>query len=871
MDTDNKDTDTVEFPADYGELLDIIANDGQRTYEFQLKACAVGERILKAHPQEQRRLVLAMSTWLVNGGRLPAERASNGLIGMLEAIFKQGKPPKMSRQRSENVRAAMFELLRRKLPFTENDVLALLTWSGKQKYWHDAGLAQMTRVVENYLAEHALTPELQCGLQCLVGLIENEPYKDSDMRRHAATFKQLGQLQGNALPLIMGEVWADQAVADVLKLDADCQATWTQLLTHCGTASGGKPTKKWSIAAHALLDQLGFDQFQQQIAVWFPLVDKPRLSISASNRTHHHPFYMDEINGDILKGMVWLCAEREDREVARLLSALAVSAYRKLPGVGPRAVKVGNACVWALGEMPGLAAVGQLAILKTRVKFGTAQGGIEKALHTAAERQGISRAEIEEMAVPEYGLTGVGVRRETLGEFTAELMITGTTSTELRWFKPDGKEQKSIPKRVKDEYAEELSELKQAAKNIQKMLPAQRDRIDSLFLAQKQWPVDVWRERYLEHHLVGTLARRIIWHFTQDERSAAGIWHEGAIVDQQGRTLDWIDDTTTVRLWHPIEATTETVVAWRHWLIQQGVQQPFKQAYRELYLLTDAERNTRVYSNRFAAHILKQHQFNALCGARGWKNQLRLMVDDEYSPAMRFLPQWDLRAEFWIEGIGDHFGTDTTETGTYLYLTTDQVRFYQVDATENSAHAGGGGYHAYGFETPQPIPLEEIPPLVLTEVLRDVDLFVGVASIGNDPSWVDGGEDRPHTGYWRHYAFGDLSEAAKTRKATLEALLPALKMRDRFILTEKFLVVRGDLRTYKIHLGSGNILMEPNDQYLCIVPAQGAAKADTGKLYLPFEGDNMLAIILSKALLLAADTKVTDTTILQQIRRLSAG
>ena len=47
------------------------------------------------------------------------------------------------------------------------------------------------------------------------------------------------------------------------------------------------------------------------------------------------------------------------------------------------------------------------------------------------------------------------------------------------------------------------------------------------------------------------------------------------------------------------------------------------------YLVTDAERRTERYSNLFAAHILRQHQFNALCGARHWKNKLRLMVDDE--------------------------------------------------------------------------------------------------------------------------------------------------------------------------------------------------------------------------------------------------
>src|SRR3712207_6986280 len=38
-----------------------------------------------------------------------------------------------------------------------------------------------------------------------------------------------------------------------------------------------------------------------------------------------------------------------------------------------------------------------------------------------------------------------------------------------------------------------------------------------------------------------------------------------------------------------------------------------------------------------------------------------------------------------------NYGTDTTEAGTYLYLATDQVRFYRMEARENLAHAGGGG------------------------------------------------------------------------------------------------------------------------------------------------------------------------------------
>jgi hypothetical protein len=94
-----------------------------------------------------------------------------------------------------------------------------------------------------------------------------------------------------------------------------------------------------------------------------------------------------------------------------------------------------------------------------------------------------------------------------------------------------------------------------------------------------------------------------------------------------------------------------------------------------------------------------------------------------------------------------------------------------------------------------------------------------------------------------------------------------LKIAPRCSFTEKFLVVRGQKRTYKIHLGSGNILMEPNDQYLCIVPDQRASAQSEDSLFLPFEGDNTLSIILSKALLLAEDTKIKDPTIVLQIER----
>ena len=282
--------------------------------------------------------------------------------------------------------------------------------------------------------------------------------------------------------------------------------------------------------------------------------------------------------------------------------------------------------------------------------------------------------------------------------------------------------------------------------------------------------------------------------------------------------------------------------------------------------LTAAERTTRIYSNRYAAHVIKQHQFNALCGVRDWNASLMLMVDDSWPPPHRVLTPWGMRAEFWVEGVGEDYETDATEAGSFLRLATDQVRFYSVDAVPRETHGYGGSYWDWNEGEPKPIPLDEVPALVFSEVMRDVDLFVGVSSIGNDPTWLDGGEEGRHRDYWVSYAFGALSETAETRRAVLENLIPQLKIADRARFDGRFLIVRGDVRTYKIHLGSGNILMEPDDEYLCIVPKSAAVRRDRERVFLPFDGDRTLSIILSKALMLANDTKIKDTTILSQIR-----
>lgn len=326
-----------------------------------------------------------------------------------------------------------------------------------------------------------------------------------------------------------------------------------------------------------------------------------------------------------------------------------------------------------------------------------------------------------------------------------------------------------------------------------------------------------------------------------------------------------------MELWHPIGADPNVVLSWRQRLSELRITQPFKQCHREIYVLTDAERETNTYSNRFAGHIVKQHQLQALCSQRGWQYRLMGAFDSFNVPTIE-LPRWNLAVEFFVED--PHGRADNTRSGIYSTVSTDKVQFSrcierELDAYVSPFHKRVNSMAVYRYEA---APLTEIMPIVFSELMRDVDLFVSVCSIGADPNWNQeyrgNQEPRGNQGYgeyWLNFAFGDLDAAATTRKSVLRDLLPSLTIYSKCKIEDNFLVVKGELRTYKIHLASGNILMEPNNQYLCIVPAAGLTHHQE-QLFLPFEGDSMLSVIISKAVMLANDTKIKDPSILSQIK-----
>jgi len=611
-----------------------------------------------------------------------------------------------------------------------------------------------------------------------------------------------------------------------------------RLFELCLKKKTAKPNQKWITQTSTLLASVDEKLLARQHIAFLLQMTELIREVHRLRKVNGEIHFLNERFQELIKGFIWLSGLINDDQLTATVEELGLWCFKKIPGVGALSAKLGNACLYAMASLPFQIGIEKLTRFRMKIKYASVQKQVARYIETIAEKEGKTPDEIEEMVISDFGLDLQHQTVLDMGLYQAVLKIKKIGQIEIGFFKGDIPV-KTLPPAIKSANKEVLAALSKKGKDIKTYLPVQRDRIEQFYLKQRRWRYKDWVTNYIEHPLVNFVAKGLVWHFAKGKKKTiTAIWYNGQWQDVNGKEVAWIGAGVEVTLWHPIGFSADFIVAWRERLAELKIQQPFKQAYREIYILTDAELETHDYSNRFAAHILRQHQFAALCKIRGWKFRLLGQWDGHTIPTLE-LPHWDMMAEYWVEVDWDN--GETTSGGVFNHVFTDQVRFYEAG---------------------EQLEMADVPAIVFSEVMRDVDLYVGVTSIGNDPSWQDGGND-DYDDYWRNYSFAELSESSKVRKEVLQNLVPRLKIASRCTFDGRYLLVKGDLRTYKIHIGSGNILMEPNDQYLCIVPNRKDDK--TTKVFLPFEGDHMLSIIISKAMLLAEDRKIKDRTILSQI------
>ena len=632
--------------------------------------------------------------------------------------------------------------------------------------------------------------------------------------------------------------WSQIVFDEIAQQDAITRAGWEGLLEHCRVLEQTVPGGKWKKRAGELMAALGESQAQAAMLRWLALGPVPGQPPEARSPIEDSAYQ---------KGLVWCM--RAGPETAIAIADFGLACLRKVPMLGAVSQKVGFACVQALGAMECSEAVSQLTRMRARVKYSVARRLIEKSLQQAAERSGLSVEEVEDISVSGYGLDDSGSRKIAVGDAEATISLREDGGVTVAWRNADGKLVKSAPTHVKKAFSKEVKEVARLAKEVEQACAAQRVRLEASFMAARVLPFPHWQRHFVEYPLLGFFGRRLIWVFgNAQEGERSGLWSGTEMCNCEGKPLD-LRAAEKVRLWHPLSSEAAEVQKWRERVFAAGVRQPFRQAFREFYQLTDEDRETKMHSNRFAGVVMRQHQFASLCRERGWNYRLMGSGFDGGNVPNKRLDPWDMHVEFYVDlppdrdpsllqsGLGEQSGS-----GINLFVTSDQVRFYRK-----------------GKE----IALDAVPAIVYSEVMRDVDLFTSVCGIGDDEGWSDQGERG--AGAFSEKFDPNLQLALIALRAdVLGRVLPQTPIAERCNIVKGALEVTGKLGTYRILLNWGDAMLmaEPAPRRLRI--PQNLLNAVELPDF-PLELEYRTEIILRKAYVLADDWNIKSPELVKQL------
>ncbi len=254
--------------------------------------------------------------------------------------------------------------------------------------------------------------------------------------------------------------------------------------------------------------------------------------------------------------------------------------------------------------------------------------------------------------------------------------------------------------------------------------------------------------------------------------------------------------------------------AWQRECFRAERVQPFKQLFRELYPLTEAERGTD-RSRRYAGHQVNPRQALALLGGRGWVAR----------------PEEGVSRTFHDDGVTARLGF---QEAFYTPADIDGLTLEEVVFTKKGEWT--------------PLGLDQIAARLFSEAMRDVDLAVSVAHRGGvDP---------------------EATASTVEMRAMLIAETCDLLGLGNVKLQKHHVIIHGALGDYSVHLGSGSVMVLPGSA----LPIVAVHSQHRGRLFLPFADDDpRTAEVLSKVLLLARDNEIRDPNILERIRASRGG
>jgi hypothetical protein len=584
----------------------------------------------------------------------------------------------------------------------------------------------------------------------------------------------------------------------------------------------------WWLFAHTKDVRWGVDEelresWQAQISQRTPLSGQDLMGGAVDVAWFHRVYErIGKAGWAELDDYVKYCSSGQGHKRAQLFAKAMLGQLKKADLVKAIQQKRSQDAVRALGLLPlakGNARAKDLLdrykiiqeFLRTRRQFGAhrresekraATIGLENLARTAGYPDAIRlQWAMEAKAVADITEEGLVA---SAGGVNVKLTITPDADLELA-IEKDGKPLKSIPPTVKKDpkvakLLERRTELKHQVSRIRPTLEQMMCRGTAITGSEL---VDL-----MSHPFLGPMLGKLV---LVGEGIIGYPVHGGKALEDHAGRCEPVKPRESLRIAHALDLLASGEwPAWQHDCFARERIQPIKQVFREVYLLTEAEKAEGIISRRYAGQQVNPRQALALLGSRGWVSS----------------PEEGVRKTFheeniivWLEFLGGYFTPAEVEG-----LTLEGVYFTHRSQGKN-------------------LELASVPPRLFSEVMRDLDLVVSVAHRGGvDPEAS--------------------ASTVEMRASLLRETLSVLGLTNVRIEGNRAMI-DGRLGNYSVHLGSAVIHRMPGGA-LCVVPVHAQHR---GRLFLPFADDDpKTAEVISKVLMLARDDEIRDPNILDQLR-----
>jgi hypothetical protein len=316
-------------------------------------------------------------------------------------------------------------------------------------------------------------------------------------------------------------------------------------------------------------------------------------------------------------------------------------------------------------------------------------------------------------------------------------------------------------------------------------------------------------ELLLANSVVRSLAARLVLNL--DGRHF--LWAVAPDFDEEELPPE-ITGAETVMVAHPVNLVRDREMeGWQQAVIESRVSQPMKQVFREVYLAGEQEREAEECL-RFASRRLVARRAFALLRGRGYTPKQGIAVKEWPAEGLRACLQW--------ASAGEEAGRLLGTRGPAEPVTSGPVWLER-----------GGG---------ERVRLGEAPPVVLSETLRDADLLVSRSAAGE---------------------LGFTSEETRRLRGTLVRYLTRTLGLDCVYVGEdcRHAIVDGKLAQYRVHLGSGTVLLETSRQSLDLE----AIRQPPIETVIAESVDEPTARIMGVIIALCRDDEIGDPGFLSQV------